>query len=119
MQYKQKDKNARNNESFEYWPFWPFFITFLGIVKMPKNCLFCKNFLCNILLHMQQDLYIIYSNLCTLYANKTPLFCPPEKNGISRQSKRLRFDFNLAQYNYPLSLVFTICIFIRLRLFMF
>ena len=114
MQYKQKDKNARNNESFEYWPFWPIFITFLGIVKMPKNCLFCKNFLCNILLHMQQDLYIIYSNLCTLYANKTPSFCPPEKNGISRQSKRLRFDFIMGRYVYTPSAPERFCIIIPL-----
>ena len=86
---------------------------------MPENCPFCKNFLCNILSHMQQNLYIIYNNLCPLSANKTPLFCPPEKNGISRQSKRLRFVFIPARYSYPLSLVSTICIFIRLWLFIF
>ena len=86
---------------------------------MPKNCPFCKNFLCNILLHMQHDLYIIYSNLCPLFANKTLLFCPPEKNGISRQSNRLRFDFSPARYNYPRRLVSAFCIFIRLRLFIF
>ena len=86
---------------------------------MPKKRPFCKNFLCNILLHMQQDLYIIYSNLCPPYTNKTPLFCPPEKNGISRQSKRLRFNFSLPRYNYPRSLVSAFCIFIRLQLFIF
>ena len=86
---------------------------------MPKKCPFCKIFLCNILLHMQHDLYIIYSNLCSLSANKTPLFCPPEKNGISRRGNRLRFDFSLPRYNYPRSLVSAFCIFIRLRLFIF
>ena len=86
---------------------------------MPKKCPFCKNFLCNILLHMQQDLYIIYSNLCSLSANNPPLFCPPEKNGISRQSNRLRFDFSSARYKYTRSLVSAFCIFIRLWLFIF
>ena len=86
---------------------------------MPKNCPFCKNFLCNILLHMQRDLYIIYINLCSPYANKTLLFCPPEKNGISRRGKRLRFHFNSARYKYTRSLVSAFCIFIQLRLFIF
>ena len=86
---------------------------------MPKNRPFCKIFLCNILLHMQHDLYIIYSNLCPLSANKTPLFCLPEKNGISRQSKRLRFHFSLPRYKYTRRLVSAFCIFIQLQLFIF
>ena len=86
---------------------------------MPKKCPFCKKFLCNILLHMQRDLYIIYNNLCLLFANNPPLFCPPEKNGISRRSKRLLFDFNSGWYNYPRSFVSAFCIFIRLWLFIF
>ena len=123
MQYKQKDKNAQNNESSEQWPFQAFFITFLSTIKTPKNCPFCKNFLCNILLHMQHVFgpsYTLYIEIqCPLFANKTPSFCPPEKNGISRQGKRLRFNFNSTRYNYPQRLVSAFCIFIRLRLFMF
>ena len=86
---------------------------------MPKNCPFCKIFLCNILWYMQLDLYIIYSNLCPLSANNPPLFCLQEKNGISRRGKRLRFAFSSARYNYPRSFVSAFCIFIRLWLFIF
>ena len=90
------------------------FHNFFGYYQNAEKLPFLQNFLCNILLHMQHDLYIIYINLCSPYANKTPLFCPPEKNGNSRRGKRLRFDFNPARYNYPRSLVSTICIIIRL-----
>ena len=40
---------------------------------MPKNCPFCKNFLCNILLHMQRDFRPPY----TLYIE---IQCPPHKD---------------------------------------
>ena len=40
---------------------------------MPKNCPFCKNFLCNILLHMQRDFWPSY----TLYIE---IQCPPHKD---------------------------------------
>ena len=110
----KKTKTPKTMKVLNNGHFGRFFVTFLGTIKMPKNCPFCKNFLCNILLHMQRDLYIIYSNLCTLYANKTPSFCPPEKNGPRTQSKRLRFDFSPARYKYTRSLVSAFCIFIRL-----
>ena len=80
-----------------------------------KNYLFYRPHLCNFLY------YIIYKSRvkCPLFANNPPLFCPPEKNGISRQGKRLRFDFSSARYKYTRSLVSAFCIFIRLRLFIF
>ena len=40
---------------------------------MPKNCPFCKIFLCNILLHMQRDFQPPY----TLYIE---IQCPPHKD---------------------------------------
>ena len=40
---------------------------------MPKNCPFCKNFLCKILLHMQHDFRPPY----TLYIE---IQCPPHKD---------------------------------------
>ena len=40
---------------------------------MPKKCPFCKNFLCNILLHMQRDFWPSY----TLYIE---IQCPPHKD---------------------------------------
>ena len=40
---------------------------------MPKKCPFCKNFLCNILLHMQRDFWPSY----TLYIENP---CPPHKD---------------------------------------
>ena len=40
---------------------------------MPKNCPFCKNFLCNILLHMQHVSGLPY----TLYIENP---CPPHKD---------------------------------------
>ena len=110
----KKAKTPKTMKVLNNGHFAPFFITFLGTIKMPKNCPFCKIFLCNILLHMQLDLYIIYSNLCPLSANNPPLFCPPEKNGISRQGNRLRFDFSSARYKYTRRLVSAFCIFIRL-----
>lgn len=62
----------------------------------------------------ETPIYIIIYKICPLYANKIPLFCPPEKNGNSRRGNRLRFHFNHRQYVYIPSVLGRFCIIIRL-----